>query len=454
MGGLPVGSPLGCRPHRIVPLSVSMHHSDGHGKNSGASTLAARPTVGLVTALFVAACSSTPHRRPEPIIEPPPRTVEHKPGRAAQPPKPRTAVEIGVSAGPPVSSLDLSADSASAALASFKASCRALLHRADVSGLTRPADWQPACVTAAQPDTDPVAFFQRQFETVLVGNGELFATGYYEPEIEGSRTHDPGYDTPIYSRPPDLVEVDPGVASGGAPTGRKQRGRMKDGRLLPYYERAEINNGALAGQGLEIAWAQDPVEFFFLQIQGSGRLHLPDGSIMRIGYNGQNGRDYVAVGRLLHDRALIGPGTGYDLSMQGVMGWLRDHPDQGKSIMEEDKSYVFFKELNGVGPLGALGAPVVGHVSVAADPAFIPLGAPVWLSASDRPEVTGLWVAQDTGGAIKGANRFDTFWGAGVLARITAGGMSAHGQALILVPRGTVARLTELAANGGAAPQR
>ena len=407
--------------------------------------------------LFVAACSTTPHHpHGEPL--PPAARPQPKPAEPPKPPPPRNAIEAGVSAGPPVSSLDLSADQASAARDAFKASCRSLQKRNDLTGLTQPADWAPACAAAAVPDADPVAFFQNQFETLLVGNGALFATGYYAPEIEGSRTHDAGYDVPVYRRPPDLVEMDSGVAAGGPPSGKKARGRLQDGQFGPYYDRAAIDAGALADKGLEIAWVQDPVELFFLEIQGSGRLHLPDGSYMWVGYDTQNGYNYTGIGKLMRDRGLIGPGTTYATSMQGIKAYLADHPDERQSLMEENKSVVFFHELPGGAPLGAMGAPVVGHVSVAADPAFTPLGAPIWLSA-DRTEVTGLWVAQDTGGAIKGANRIDTYWGAGVIAAITAGGMSAHGQMLILVPRGTLAKLQPLPAQqqsnaAGAASQR
>jgi len=394
--------------------------------------------LGLVLAVsvFVAGCSTTPHRPPHGET-PPPERPQPKP---AVPPPPRNAIEAGISAGPPVSSFDLSADQASAARDAFKASCGSLLKRKDLTGLTQPTDWGPACAAAAIPDTDPVTFFQSQFETLLVGNGAFFATGYYAPEIEGSRTHIPGYDVPVYRRPPDLVEMDSGVAAGGPPTGKKVRGRMQDGQFVPYYDRAAIDAGALANQGLEIAWVQDPVELFFLEIQGSGRLHLPDGTYMWIGYDTQNGYNYTGIGKLMRDRGLIGPGTTYATSMQGIKAYLADHPDQRQALMEANQSVVFFHLLPGGAPLGAMGAPVVGHVSVAADPAFTPLGAPLWLSA-DRTEVTGLWVAQDTGGAIRGANRIDTYWGAGVIAAITAGGMSAHGQMLILVPRGTLAKL-------------
>lgn len=353
------------------------------------------------------------------------------------PPPPVTALQVGVAPGP---ELDLT-DGADAlrAFEAFKVSCPSLVRRTDASGLTRPEDWRPACDAAAAlvPDasgTTAVDFFRRWFEPVRVGDGAAFATGYFEPQIAGSRTHIPGYDVPIYRKPDDLIELDPAVA---AATGQPRRGRLVNGVVVPYYDRAEIEDGALAGRGLEIAWAADPIDFFFLQIQGSGRLLLPDGSIMRIGYAGQNGRDYVGIGKLMKDRGLLGPGQ---TTMQGIVAWLRAHPEEGRAIMRENKSYVFFRELTGPGPLGALGLPLTPRGSAAADPKFVPLGAPVLLSV-DRPEANHLWVAQDTGGAIKGANRFDTFWGAGEEAKRIAGGMAARGTAILLLPRGTLARL-------------
>jgi membrane-bound lytic murein transglycosylase A len=163
---------------------------------------------------------------------------------------------------------------------------------------------------------------------------------------------------------------------------------------------------------------------------------MTDGSVMRIGYADQNGRDYIAIGRLLRERGILPPGGA---SMQAIVDWIRANPDQGRALMRENLSYIFFRELTGPGPLGALGVAVTPRGSVAADPLFVPLGAPVFLTM-ERPEASGLWVAQDTGGAIKGANRFDTFWGAGPYATATAGGMAANGSALILLPKGAVAR--------------
>ena len=162
---------------------------------------------------------------------------------------------------------------------------------------------------------------------------------------------------------------------------------------------------------------------------------------MRIGYAGQNGLAYTGIGSAMRERGLIGSAPGqYSGSMQGIMQYVREHPDEGKALMRENKSWVFFRELTGDGPLGALNVPVRARSSVAADPKYVPLGAPVWL-ALDRSEANGLWIAQDTGGAIKGANRFDTFWGAGEEARRIAGGMSARGKAFPLLPKGTLQRL-------------
>jgi membrane-bound lytic murein transglycosylase A len=287
------------------------------------------------------------------------------------------------------------------------------------------------CAEAAHLDPGfAPGFFYYDFDWVKVGDGHAFATGYYEPEIEGSRTPQPGY-VPIYRLPPDLVRCT-------RPDGTTGRGRIDEsGVCVPYFSRPEIEDGALAGKGLELAWAKDPVDLFFLEIQGSGRIRFDDGTVMRVGYAGQNGRDYVAIGRLLRERGILPPGGA---NMQAIREWMRANPDQGRELMRENLSYVFFKALTGPGPLGALNVPVTAHSTVAADPNYVPLGAPVYISDADRREIDGLWIAQDTGGAIKGPNRFDTFWGTGPQAVAIAGGMSASADALILVPKGAGAR--------------
>jgi membrane-bound lytic murein transglycosylase A len=352
------------------------------------------------------------------------------------------AVLAGVALGPSLASLSLADADARGALASFVESCPRLLAREDASGLTRREDWQGPCEAAKGWDPARArAFFAEQFTPVRIGDGKAFATGYFEPEIAGSRTRRPGFEVPVYAMPSDLVRGWPDEVAPSERTGRPPLGRYDErGKFVLYHDRAAIEDGALAGKAQVIAWAADPVEFFFLQIQGSGRLRTPEGEVIRIGYAGQNGREYTGIGGVMRERGLLGTGPGkYAGSMQGIMAYIRENPREGAALMRENKSWVFFQEVKGDGPLGALGVPVRRESSVAADPAFVPLGAPVWLDL-DRREASGLWIAQDTGGAIKGANRFDTFWGAGEDARTIAGGMSGRGEAYVLLPREAAAR--------------
>lgn len=353
-----------------------------------------------------------------------------------------SAVLAGLSLGPAIGALGVDQTAAARAIASFRESCPQLLRRTDASGLTQPGDWQTACDAAKNWASGRAReFFVTHFDTVQVGDGQAFATGYYEPEIAGSRTRRRGFEVPVYAMPSDLVRGWPENVPPNDRTGRQPLGRYDErGRFVLYHDRAAIEAGALAGKVPVIAYAADPVEFFFLQIQGSGRLRTPEGEVIRIGYAGQNGREYVGIGSVMRERGLLGSGPGqYSGSMQGIMAYIRDNPQDGRDLMHLNKSWIFFRELTGDGPLGALGVPVRRAASVAADPAYVPLGAPVWLEL-DRREAGGLWIAQDTGGAIKGANRFDTFWGAGDDARMTAGGMSARGRALVLLPKGVAAR--------------
>lgn len=406
---------------------------------------ALRRAVGLSLLLALAACA-TPGRQPAVAVAP------------AEVAKPATAVELGVTPGPAIAELPGWRESdLTPALAAFRRSCAAVQRRADPSGLTTPADWAASC-TAATAATDPRAFFETQFTAVQVGDGTGLNTGYFEPEIAGARTAGDGFRTPIYRLPPDLIEVDLGLFNDTM-KGRRVRGRVEGQRLVPYHDRAAIEDGALNGRGLELAWAADPVELFFLEIQGSGRLRLPDGSIMRIGYAGQNGRAYTAIGRTLRERGVLAPGQA---TMDGIIGWIRANPAEGRALMRENRSYVFFRELTGEGPVGALGVAVTPEVTVAVDPAFVPLGAPLWLSTRipDVPadgvappaasrDWAGLKVAQDVGGAIKGANRLDLFWGAGARARQIAGALSSTGRMWLLLPRAVVER----GLPGGAPPR-
>ena len=400
----------------------------------------ARVATLAVAALSLGACQVIPQSAE------PPQTALPVPEPTPPPPSVTvgaTAATTSLGAGPSIASLGLTQADASAALLAFKSSCGWLLSREDKSGLTTPADWSRACgAIDAWPYADAAGFFATHFETVRVADGAAFATGYFEPEIAGSRVYRPGYEVPVYRTPPDLercwrADIPESERTGRAPLSRRTPG----GECVPYYTRAEIEDGALAGRGLEIAWAADAIEFFFLQIQGSGRLTTPTGEVIRIGYANQNGRGYTGIGSVMRERGLLGDGPGqYEGSMQGIVRYLRENPEEGRELMRLNESWVFFQELTGPGPNGSLGIPVTRGNSVAVDPAFVPYGAPVWLDL-DRDVADGLWVAQDTGGAIKGANRFDTFWGAGADAREIAGGMSGRGQALLLLPKGTLARL-------------
>ncbi|UUR09103.1 murein transglycosylase A [Sphingomonas glaciei] len=383
--------------------------------------------LGALLALSLAACAT----RPLPTVEPTPPVATPEPVPTPTPPKPATAALSGIT---PAAPRPFTAEAALRALAAFRISCPSVVRRPDTSGLTQGEDWRAVCNQARLvPDTsaDAKRFFETGFSWVKVGAEPAFATGYWEPEILGSRVPGPGYALPIYRTPADLVRCTRTDGTAG-------RGRLDEtGQCVPYWTRVEIYDGALAGRGLELAYAADPIDMFFLEIQGSGRLKLPDGSVMRIGYDNQNGREYVGVGKLLRDRGILPPG-GAD--MDSIKRWMRAQPDGGMGLMRENLSKIFFKELTGPGPLGALGLPVTARGTVATDPMFVPLGAPVWLDMATN-DADGLWVAQDTGGAIKGANRFDTFWGAGEEARRIAGGMSSKGEALLLLPRVSVDRL-------------
>lgn len=384
-----------------------------------------RGAVALLIALALTGCAgiipASPERAPAPVPEtpapsaPPPETAPPTPAESS-------AISQGVRAGPRFSSLDIDNDQAARALRTFLISCPSVLVRADASGLTRPDEWREACQAADGWREDPAEFFSDYFQLVEVGSGEAFATGYYEPQIDGARSRASGYAWPIYGPPGTIPTPECTADCGDNP--------------MPL-SRASIENGELAGRGLEIAWARDLVDLYFLQVQGSGILRSPDGETMRIGYAGNNGYPYTSIGRLMRDRGLLGAGQ---TTAEGIADWLRNNPEQGRAIMRENARYIFFREVAGPGPLGSLGRPVTPRGTVAADPAFVPLGAPVFLDL-EHDVADGLWIAQDTGGAIRGANRFDTFWGAGDAAYAIASGMASRGQAYILIPNAAAARL-------------
>ena len=284
--------------------------------------------------------------------------------------------------------------------------------------------WRGLCEDAAalpaQDDAAARRFFETHFIPIAVtdyGTSEGLFTGYYEIELNGSRQQRGRYETPIYRRPPE-----PGAAA--------------------RYSRAEIEDGALAGRGLELLWVDDPVDAFFLEIQGSGVVRLRNGGTVRVGYDGQNGQPYVPVGRLLVERGVM---TRSKTTMMAIRDWMNQNPEAGAALRRENPSYVFFRELRGDGPLGAEGVVLTAERSLAVDRAFIGLGIPVWVEADERfavaDPVRRLVVAQDTGGAIKGPVRGDLFWGTGPAAATRAGVMNARGRYYLLLPRSVADRL-------------
>jgi len=394
---------------------------------------------GLLATGLLAGCATAP----VPATPPPAAPARPEPP-AAVPPDANEAAALPLALATATPWSESTTADATPALRAFRASCPALVRRNDTSGLTQPADWADACADAAVT-TDPAGFFARWFLPVSIGDGEGLDTGYFEPELAGSLTRGPGFEIPLYRRPPELVDVDLGQFRDTL-KGQRIAGQVQGGQLVPYPDRAAIEDGALAGRGLELAWAADIHEAFFLQIQGSGRLKLPDGKILRVGYDGQNGQPYVGIGRRLLDKGLLAPGQA---TMQGVIAWARANPDLARSVMRENRSFVFFRELKGDAPVGALGVGLTPRRSIAVDPRFIPLGAPVWLD-SRHPDpaqvqrtlpLSQLMIAQDTGGAIKGPNRIDVFWGAGEDAARIAGAMAQKGRLRVLLPHAAVQRL-------------
>jgi membrane-bound lytic murein transglycosylase A len=243
--------------------------------------------------------------------------------------------------------------------------------------------------------------------------------------------------------PEDLVVADLGRFSEEL-AGKRVVGRVEDGRFVPYPERGEIESGLLAERGLELLWIDDPVDVFLLQVQGSGRVVLPDGEVVRVGFAGHNGRPYRSIGRVLIERGAIEP---HAASWDGIRGWIEENPDEAHALFAENPRFVFFREIDGAadGPIGAQGVPLTPRRSLAVDRSLVPLGLPVWLDTtrpgdSDVP-LRRLMVAQDTGGAITGPVRGDFFWGYGETALAEAGRMKSRGRYFLLLPNPAAARL-------------
>jgi membrane-bound lytic murein transglycosylase A len=293
-------------------------------------------------------------------------------------------------------------DDHSAALSVFQDTCRDM----------RDSDWQTLCAYATQKP-DPRAFFELLFRPVLIedGNAALF-TGYFEPELDGSRVQTARYRYPVYAMPPEAK------------------------RIRPWLTRRDIlSTDVMNGRGLEIAWVDDSVELFFLQIQGSGRIRLPDGNFIRVGYSGANGHLYRSIGAELVRRNVYKP---HQVSAQVIKNWVRRNPVEGRELLLHNNSYVFFRNVDQVpahkGPLGAMNRSITRMRSVAVDPKFVELGSPVWLEKDGKKPLRRLMMAQDTGGAIKGAQRADVFFGTGDKAGGAAGRLRDPGRMMVLMP--------------------
>ena len=320
--------------------------------------------------------------------------------------------------------------------AAFWQSCTALKNK---------PEWETVCARATeltQIDNNTLrAFFEQSFTPYQVynsdGSSQGLITGYYEPKLYGSRVKTKRFRYPLYATPDDLLTIDLSEAYPQL-KGLRLRGRVQGNRVVPYYSRGEIDNGKAPLQGRELFWVDNAVDLFFLQIQGSGRIELPDGSMIKVGYAEQNGHPYNSIGKKLVD---MGAFKLEESSMQNIKLWAEKHPDKLMGLLDQNPSYVFFRELPSelLAPLGALGVPLTNEYSMAVDTRTIPLGAPVFLSTTYPNTTTPLnrlMLAQDTGGAIKGAVRGDFFWGFGEQAGAQAGSMKQTGQMWVLFPKG------------------
>jgi membrane-bound lytic murein transglycosylase A len=339
---------------------------------------------------------------------------------------------------------DWNAVHADAALAAFRRSCAVLMAGGDAAPMGgagyagTAGDWRAACADASG---DARGIFEKDFVPFAVSGGDGLFTGYYEPQIRGSRTRRGVYQTPVYGLPPDLVRVDLGQFNPRL-KGEHISGKVVGHALTPYADRARIDANGLAAPVL--FYTDDAIAFFFLQIQGSGRVLFDDGSSARIAYAGENGQPYTAIGRsLIADGSLARE----SVSLQTIRAWLLAHPDRAASVMETDRSYIFFKEAplgdTALGSAGSMSASLTPLASLAVDPRIHALGAPFYVAADGPDPVRAVMVAQDVGGAIRGPVRGDMFFGFGEEAERRAGAMKAPGRLYVLLPAALAAKIGE-----------
>lgn len=397
-------------------------------------------TASLFLVAFLAACSTTPPQEPakpaEPTRMPPPVGPVYVPPQPAQPAPEQPPAPTPLMTPVAFSNLPgWQQDDLRQAWPAFLQSCR---------GLSGKADWKAVCAAARSmnaPDTAAVrTFFETWFVPNLMrasdGADAGLITGYYEAMLYGSRKRGGANQTPLYRVPDDMLTIDLGSVYPQL-KGMRLRGRLAGKTVVPYSTRAEIARAPIAGK--ELLWVNDPVEAFFLEVQGSGRVQLDTGETVRVAYADQNGHPYKAIGRWLVDQGYL---TSAQATAQGIRAWIVANPERRQELFNVNPSYIFFREEKlpdpSLGPKGALGVPLTPGRSVAIDPAFVPLGAPLFLAtteaASDVP-MQRLMMAQDTGGAIRGAVRADFFYGFGPDAVDRAGKMKQRGQVWVLIPK-------------------
>lgn len=314
------------------------------------------------------------------------------------------SLTMGAAAAEPLRFADLTGwaqDDHREALTAFTETC----------DLLRAPEWAPLCALAREA-SDARAFFEMFFRPVLTGTPPALFTGYYEPELAGALQRSARFAWPVYGRPPEF-----------------------DGQGVWHSRETIEDQGLLRGRGLELAWLEDPVEAFFLQIQGSGRIRLPDGGVLRLGYAAKNNHPYRSIGTELIRQGAM---AAHQVSAQGIKAWVRANPAAGQQLLRHNPSFVFFRKLADLpahrGPIGAMGRSVTTLRSLAVDPAFTPLGAPVWMEKTGADPLNRLMIAQDTGTAIKGAQRADIFYGTGTAAGEAAGRIKDGGRMITLLP--------------------
>ena len=364
------------------------------------------------------ACPSCPTVEPSEVVKPPEPV---KP--AAKPLQPAAWSDLP----------GWESDDHAAALEAFRTSCGSLSKR---------PLWRAACESLHKSNGQESAraWFEGQLRPWALTNAdstrEGLVTGYYEPLVRGSRVKKPPYTTPVFGPPADLIVVEldslyPELKS------MRLRGRIEGRKLVPYYDRADWATLEKQREDQALLWVDHPLDFFFLQIQGSGQVELVDGSKVRIGYADQNGHPYRSIGKWLIDKGEL---QSHEASMQGIKAWAEKNPKRLPELLNANPSMVFFRELpiTGSGPPGALGVPLTPERSIAVDPRHVPLGAPVWLSTTypnSEQVLARTMLAQDTGGAIRGVVRADFYWGSGAEAGRQAGKMKQRGRMWVLMPR-------------------